>query len=422
MPRILLADADAFFVAVARAVDPSGAGKSPLLIVGGRPGSRGVVCSASYETRAYGVRSAMSIAQALRLCPDAMCVPVPRQACSDSSRAIRRVLERFTPIVEGASIDEWYLDLTGTEALYHHEALDVTARRIRDEVRAHTGFWISIGGGSNKLIAKLAAERAKPSRSPLAGGVCIVPDGGGPAFMQDVSLAEIPGIGPKLQERLRAVGLVTARDTLAHSRATLERWVGATTAAWLHDRVRGLSGTAIDARDRSRQISREETFDRDIADPARLLSELRHLAAKVAADLRGDGLAARTVTVKLRTNDFATHSAGLTMKEPVESDRGVTEPAVTLLGKLRAKHGAPARLVGVSLSNLTAARAAEQLTMFDVPGVAGDAPERERDRELSRAVDRVRAKFGDDALRTGAARRVPIGEKGAKRPRRRGDE
>ena len=418
MPRILLADADAFFVAVARSVDPDGAGKAPLLIVGGRPGSRGVVCSASYETRAFGVRSAMSIAQALRLCPTAMCVPVPRQACSDASRAIRRVLERFTPVVEGASIDEWYLDLTGTEALYHHEPLDATARRIRESVRSATGLSLSIGGGSNKLIAKLAAERAKPSRSPLAGGVWIVPDGGEPDFMNDVALAEIPGIGPKLQERLRAVGLVTVRDALPHETPTLERWVGANTAAWLHDRVRGLSRTAVEARDRSRQLSREETFDRDISDPARLRSELRQLAAKVAADLRGDGLAARTITVKLRMNDFATHSAGRTLPEPVESDRGVTEPAVALLEKLRAKHRAPARLVGVSLSNLTSARLAEQLTMFETPVVEGVIPERERDRDLSRAVDRVREKYGDDAIRTGAPRRVPIGEKGAKRPRR----
>ena len=418
MPRILLADADAFFVAVARSVDPDGAGNAPLLIVGGRPGSRGVVCSASYETRAFGVRSAMSIAQALRLCPTAMCVPVPRQACSDASRAIRRVLERFTPVVEGASIDEWYLDLTGTEALYHHEPLDVTARRIRESVCGETGLSLSIGGGSNKLIAKLAAKRAKPSRSPLAGGVWIVRDGGEPDFMNGVTLAEIPGIGPKLQERLRAMGLVTVRDALPHEMATLERWVGANTAAWLHDRVRGLSRTAVETRDRSRQLSREETFDRDISDPARLLSELRHLAAKVAADLRGDGLAARTITVKLRTNDFATHSAGRTLPEPVESDRGVTEPAVALLEKLRAKHRAPARLVGVSLSNLTAARLAEQLVMFEAPVVEGVIPERERDRDLSRAVDRVREKYGDDAIRTGAPRRVPIGEKGAKRPRR----
>ena len=416
--RILLADADAFFVAVTRSVDPEGAGKAPLLIVGGRPGSRGVVCSASYETRAFGVRSAMSIAQALRLCPDAMCVPVPRQACADASRSIRRVLERFTPVVEGASIDEWYLDLTGTEALYHHEPLDTTARRIRTTVRSETGLSLSIGGGSNRLIAKLAAERAKPSRSPSAEGVCIVPDGGELAFMEGATLAEIPMIGPKLQERLRAVGLVTVRDVLAHDLATLERWVGAKTAAWLFDRVRGRGGSAVEARDRSRQISREETFGRDITDPGRLLSELRHLGSKVAGDLRSAGLAARTITVKLRTSDFETHSAGATLRESVESDRGVTDPAEALLAKLRAKHRGPVRLVGVSLSNLTEARAAEQLAMFEAPAEAGLVPERERDRDLSRAVDRVREKFGDDAIRTGPPRRVPIGEKGAKRPRR----
>jgi DNA polymerase-4 len=416
MVRVLLADADAFFVAVARSVDPEGAGKARLLVVGGRPGSRGVVCSASYETRAFEVRSAMSIAQALRLCPDAMCVPVPRHACSDASRAIRRVLERFTPVVEGASIDEWYLDLTGTEALYHHEPLDVTARRIRETVLAETGYSISIGGGANKLIAKLAAERAKPSRSPHAGGVCIVPDGRELAFMMDATLAEIPGIGPNLQEKLRSVGLVMVRDALPHDAPTLERWVGRKTGAWLHDRIRGIGGTHVEYRDRSRQMSREETFGRDIDEPARLVSELRHLAAKVAADMRGEGLAARTVSVKLRTSDFATHSMARTLSEPVESDRGVTETAVALLEALRAKHRQSARLVGVSLSNLSAAREAEQLAMFDPPPGAQEV-ERPRDRELSRAVDRVRERFGDDAIRTGAPRRVPIGEKGARRPR-----
>lgn len=418
MPRILLADADAFFVAVARSVDPEGAGRAELLIVGGRPGSRGVVCSASYETRAFGVRSAMSIAQALRLCPDATCVPVPRQACSDASRAIRRVLERFTPVVEGASIDEWYLDLTGTEALYHHESLDVTAHRIRKAVHAETGLSLSIGGGPNKLIAKLAAERAKPSRSPRAGGVHIVPDGGEIEFMEGVALAEIPGIGPKLQERLLAVGLRTVRDVLPHELVTLERWVGAGTCAWLHDRVRGVSRTAVEARDRPRQMSREETFASDIGDAARLISELRHLAAKLAGDLRGDGLSARTISVKLRTSDFATYSASRTLAEPVESDRGVAETAVDLLTKLRARHSRPARLVGVSLSNLADGRRAEQLAMFE-PGatIDGVAAERERDRELSRAVDQVRKRFGDDAIRTGAPRPVPIGEKGAKKPR-----
>lgn len=417
MRRILLADADAFFVAVARAVDPEGAGRAPLLIVGGRPGSRGVVCSASYETRAYGVRSAMPISQALRLCPRAMCVPVPRQACADSSRAIRRVLERFTPAVEGASIDEWYLDLTGTEALYAREPLEATARRIRDAVHAETAMSVSIGAGPNKLIAKLAAERAKPSRSPEARGVFVVDAGGELEFMRTVALAEIPGIGPKLQAKLRGVGLVSASDVLPHDVATLERWVGASTAAWLHDRVRGVSRSGVEARAPAKQMSREETFDRDIVDSAKLVSELRHLAAKVAADMRGEGLAARTITVKLRTRDFTTRAASRTLREPVESDRAVAETALALLGQLRRERKAPARLVGVALSNLTSGRDAEQLSMFGADAGREDVVERAKDRDLSRAVDRVRERFGDDAIRTGPPRRRPIGEKGARKPR-----
>src|SRR5881397_1601282 len=193
--RILLADADAFFVGVARLVDPDGAGKAPLLIVGGTRESRGVVCSASYETRKFGVRSAMSIAQALRLCPDAVCVPVPRKACSEKHREIRAVLERHAPAVEGASIDEWYLDLGGTEALYHNESLAVTAARIRRDVIRESGISVSFGGGTSKLIAKLAVEHAKPRPDNNATGVHVVPAGAEMQFMREIKLAEIPLIG-----------------------------------------------------------------------------------------------------------------------------------------------------------------------------------------------------------------------------------
>ncbi|MGH7646165.1 MAG: DNA polymerase Y family protein, partial [Gemmatimonadales bacterium] len=155
--RILLADADAFYVAVARLVDPDGAGRALLLIVGGSAEHRGVVTSASYEVRAFGVRSAMPMARAIRLCPDALVVPVPWEACADKGGAIHAVLERFTPAVEQASSDEFYLDLSGTEKLYQGESLAVTARRIRAAVRAETELSVSIGGATSKLVAKLAA-------------------------------------------------------------------------------------------------------------------------------------------------------------------------------------------------------------------------------------------------------------------------
>lgn len=414
--RILLADADAFFVAVARRVDPEGAGRARLLIVGGRPGSRGVVCSASYETRAFGVRSAMPISRALRLCPDAMCVPVPRYACADASRAIRRVLERFTPTVEGASIDEWYLDLSGTEALYRNEPLDLTARRIRAAVIAETGYALSIGGGSNRMIAKLAAERAKPSVAPAAGGVHIVPHGAERGFMETVALAEIPGIGPRTQATLARVGLTRTTDVLAHDAATLARWLGPSTAEWLLARSRGEAGHMVEAHARARRISREETFDRDIEAREDLERELRHLARKVAADLRADELTARTVTVKLRLHDFVARTMSRTFAEPVESDRAIVETALTLLAGLRRRHPAPVRLVGVAVSNFAAARDAEQLG-FALPASGAPAVEERRDRDLSRALDRVRERFGEGAIGAGPARRNPVGEKGARRPR-----
>lgn len=416
--RILLADADAFFVAVARRADPEGAGKAALLIVGGRPGSRGVVCSASYETRAFGVRSAMPISRALRLCPDAMCVPVPRHACAEASRAIRRVLDQFTPAVEGASIDEWYLDLSGTEALYHHAPLEDTARAIRAAVLERTGYALSIGGGTNRLIAKLAAERAKPSRAPEAGGVHVVPPGAEGAFMATLSLAEIPGIGPKAQARLATVGFVQVADVLPHDIGTLTRWLGESAAEWLHARVRGEARAAVEPRAPARQMSREETFDRDIVRQDALESELRHLARKVAADMREEGLAARTVTVKLKGADFVSHTAGRTLREPVESDRAVVDTALALLVQLRAAHPRPARLVGVALSNFRARRDAEQMALPFGAGAHAPPPvEDARDRDLSRAVDRVRERFGDDAIRAGRPRRRPIGEKGARKPR-----
>jgi DNA polymerase-4 len=240
--RVLLVDADAFFVAVARIVDPEGAGKEPLLIVGGTRESRGVVCSASYETRQYGVRSAMPISQALRLCPQAVCVPVPRKACSRKSSEIRETLERFAPVVEGASIDEWYLDLGGTEGLYRDETLAATAARIRREVIRATGLSVSIGGGTSKLVAKMAAERAKPKPSNTASGVHVVPAGQEQEFLRTFALADIPLVGPRFQERLAKLGMLTVPDVLQYDLATLSTWLGAREAEWLYDRVRGVDG------------------------------------------------------------------------------------------------------------------------------------------------------------------------------------
>ncbi len=389
--RILLADADAFYVAVARMVDPEGAGKAPLLIVGGSRVSRGVVCSASYETRKYGVRSAMSIAHALRLCPQAMCVPIPRRACSKKSAEIREVLERWAPVVEGASIDEWYLDLGGTEGVYHHEPLADTARRIRQAVQRTTGLSVSIGGGTAKLIAKLAVERAKPKPGTSATGVHVVEPGMEQEFVRGFTLAEIPLIGPKFQERLGKLGMRTVPDVLQYDLAALSRWLGEREAAWLYERVRGVDGSAVESHLEAKSISRDETFAADIDDDMELGRELLALVTRAASDLRADGLAARTITVRIRDHDFRTRQASRTLTEAVVWDRVIQSIARELLRKLRAARRVPARLLGVGLSSLAADPEADQLALFEL---AGTPAETSRDRTLARTVDLVRAKFG----------------------------
>ena len=397
--RILLADADAFYVAVARMVDPEGAGKEPLLIVGGSRESRGVVCSASYETRKFGVRSAMPISRALRLCPQAVCVPVPRRACSEKSHEIREILERHAPVVESASIDEWYLDLGGTEALYHDESLHETAMRMRHDVRAATGLSVSFGGGTNKLVAKLAVERAKVKPGNSATGVHIVAPGSEEEFLRGFALADIPLVGPKFQERLAKLGMVSVPDVLQYDLPTLTRWLGAREAEWLHDRVRGIDDGAVESWSETKSISRDETFAMDIDDDVELERELLALVVRAASDLRGDGLTARTVTVRIRDADFRNRSAARTLDRAVISDRVILTVARALFQKLRSARRVPARLLGVALSSLGADPEADQLALFER---AGDATtETDRDRAIARVVDRVRAKFGADGILPG---------------------
>lgn len=393
--RVLLADADAFFVAVARMVDPDGAGRAPCLLVGGDASHRGVVTSASYEARRFGVRSAMPMARALRLCPQAMVVPVPRGACGEKSLAIRAILDRFAPVVEPASIDEWYCFLDGTEALYGGEPLADTAMRMRRAVLEETGLHISIGGGTNRLVAKMAAEAAKP-RDGQGPGVHIVPAGEEAAFMTRFMLADIPMIGPRFQERLARAGLRTVREALAWDRAGLVRLLGAGDGDWLYDRIRGAASADVEHDGVAKSISREETFAEDLADDAALRRELRGLVARAAAELRGEGLRARTISVKLRDRDFTTRQASRTLPEGIESDRGIATIAAALLAKLRGARRIPARLAGVTLSHLAPALPPEQLRFFE--DVGPPPVETDRDRRVSRATDQLRERFGDDAI------------------------
>ncbi|HSJ24541.1 MAG TPA: DNA polymerase IV [Longimicrobiales bacterium] len=394
MRRILLVDCDQFFVQCARLADPDGAGREPLLLVGGSASGRGVVTSASYETRAFGVRSGMPTSQAQRLCPQAVVVPVPRGLCGEKSRAIRGVLERFTPVVEPASVDEAYLDLSGTERLYHGEALEDTARRIQAAVLEDTEIHVSIGGGTNRLIAKLAVSRAKPA------GVFMVPPGQEARFMLEHDIGDIPGVGPVLTAELLKFGLKTVGDGVALSAVQLENLLGERRGHWLHQRLRGRDDTPLDPQSPAKSMSRDETFARDLHEDAELLRELRVLVRRLAADLRADGLRARTITVRLRDHDFRTRQASRTLDDAVETDPGVYAAARPLLARLRADRRVGARLIGVSASNLIP-RGAGQIGIFDTtdPATAtGEVRETERDRALADVADRLRARFGADTI------------------------
>ncbi|HVS24368.1 MAG TPA: hypothetical protein VMU03_11635, partial [Gammaproteobacteria bacterium] len=315
--------------------------------------------------------------------------PVPFKECWQKSREIRQVLQEFTPVVEGASVDEWYLDLTGTEGIYHDEPLAATAQRIRDRVRAATGLTLSIGGGTNKLIAKMAVDRAKPSSG--GEGVVIIEHGGEETFMRTCTLAEIPLVGPKFQERLAKRGLVRIEDVLRHDRAALEQWMSKREAAWLWNRVHGTDDNTVAHRVMNKGISRDETFGKDLASDEDIERELLRLVTRAASDMRGDGLTARTIAVRLRDWDFTTRATQRTLPEPVVSDRAILRVARELLAKLRNDRRVPARLVGVRLSHLTKTQDRDQLALLD-------SSETERDRGLASAIDRVRGKYGPKSI------------------------
>ena len=400
--RILLVDADAFFVAVARQEDPDGAGRAPLLIVGGRPGSRGVVCSASYECRAFGVRSAMPIARALQLCPQAMCVPVPRHACGKRSKEIQAVLARFAPVVQASSIDEWYCDMGGTDALYGHEPLEATAHRIRNAVREATGLSVSIGCGTTRLVAKMAVELGKPKPGTNANGVCAVTPGREIEFLSQFRLADLPMVGPKLSAKLQSIGLVTIAEAQAWSREMLDARVGEHTGGALWRRVRGIDESIVSGRDAQKQVSRETTFGRDLHDDDVVERELLRLAVRVATDLRKQALVARTITVKLRDSDFRTRSAQRTLVHPIESEQSVVRGARTLLRALRKRRRVGVRLLGIALSHFgDDTPLPVQMGLFPTAAIQPppDEPvEGDRERALTRALDRIRDRFGQTSI------------------------
>jgi DNA polymerase-4 len=381
-PRIIHVDLDAFFVEVCRQRNPE-LRDVEFLVVGGRRESRGVVQSASYPARTFGIRAGMPIAEAVRRCPQATFFQGSFAHYRDASRAVRAVLERFTPTVAMASLDEAYLDFTGTERLHPVSLLGV-AEQIRDAVRAETRLDCSVGIGSNRMIAKLASDTAKPR------GLMEVRAGWEEGFLAGLPLKALPGIGPKTTSRLAELGLVDAVQVQRMTREALEELIGPD-AKVLKLRAHGYGGTALHAERLPRSVSRETTLSRDARDPARLETLLALLTSRVASQLREEGLVARTVTLKLRHDDFRTVTRRHTLEAPTDLDAELYEPARAMFREAFAEvrgRDRGVRLIGVAATGL---------------GTAGEPdlfePEsRARRRQLAEAVDRVRERFGFDAL------------------------
>lgn len=378
-------DLDAFFVEVCRQHHPELRGVE-LLVVGGRRDQRGVVQSASYAARAYGVRSGMPIAEAVRRCPAAVFFQGDFAHYRGASRAVRAVLAEFSPIVAMASLDEGYLDFTGTERL-HPCSLLPEAERVRAAIRARTGLAASIGIGTNRMIAKMASDFSKPQ------GLMEVRAGWETGFLAGLPLRALPGVGPRTAQRWQELGLVEVRQVQQMDERALRQLIGNAAPA-LKWRADGHGGTALRAGRLPRSMSRESTLARDERDPARLEKHLALLAARVAAQLRHEGLVARTVTIKVRQENFDTATRRCTLVEPTNLDRELQRPAIELFRRLfrdARHHDRGVRLIGISAGGI--AEAVED-DLFE-------SDQRRRMRRLTDAVDVVRNRFGFDAMQEG---------------------
>jgi DNA polymerase-4 len=385
--RILHVDLDAFFVEVCRQRHPELRGVD-LLVVGGRRDQRGVVQSASYGARRFGIHAGMPIAQAVRLCPQATFFQGAFPAYRDASHAVRAVLERFSPTVVMASLDEAYLDFAGTERLYPVSLLPV-AEQLRDEVRRDTGLDCSVGIGPNRMIAKLASDAAKPR------GLMEVRAGWEEGFLAGLPLKAMPGVGPKTAARWVELGLADVWQVQRMEEAELERLIGPEARA-LKRRVHGYGGTTLRNGRLPRSVSRETTLSHDLRDPATLEATLSLLTARVAGQLRDEHLVARTVTLKLRHDDFHTVSRRHTLDVATDLDGELYATARELFRAAFADvrgRDRGVRLIGISATNLGHAAEAD---LFEPVA-------RQRLRDLSTAVDQVREKFGFGAVTPGSA-------------------
>ena len=371
-------DIDAFFAAVEELLDPSLKGKP--VIVGGLPHERGVASTASYAARKYGVHSGMSLSQAYQLCPHGVFIRGNYQVYRAFSENFLRILSQYTPDVESASLDEAYLDLTRCRALY--PSFSRAVQDIKRRVERELGLAVSAGVGSNKTLAKLATNRAKP------GGLFEIPPGGEEEFLKDLGIELLPGIGPKAQVILRMLNIQRIGDLWGLPRATLRSLFGLN-GEEIYLQSRGVDSRPLAGHAVPKSVSRETTFLEDIWEPRLLLAHLAYLCDRMTLALRKDRLFAHIVEVKVRYSDFKTEGRRRLLISPLQDMGEIFRIARELFDELCTGSRLSLRLVGVKVSDLVRGR---PLSLFE--------PYSPRQERLGSAMDRVREKYGFGSLLT----------------------
>jgi nucleotidyltransferase/DNA polymerase involved in DNA repair len=371
---ILHVDMDAFYASVEQRDDPKLKGRP--VIVGADPKEgrgRGVVAACSYEARKFGVRSALPISQAWKLCPQAAFVPVRMDRYVEVSKQVMEILHRFTNLVEPLSIDEAFLDVSGSTALFG--APEQIARAIKKQIREATGLCASVGVAPNKFVAKIASDLKKPD------GLVIVKRPEVEDFLRDLPISRLWGVGPKTEERLHELGIRTIGDLRAKPQSE-----------HLNELAYGRDNRPVIPDWEARSISNETTFEEDTSDRELMLRTIRRLSESVGRRLRVDDFRARCITLKFRYEGFETYTRQMTLDRPTQSDDEIVRSAVSLFEQFPLDR--KVRLLGVGSSDLTrASETPSQLGLFEKP-VGND--------NLDRTVDAIRSKFGNDSLRRGS--------------------
>ncbi len=380
---ILHVDMDAFYASVEQLDNPELRGKP--VIVGGSPQSRGVVAAASYEVRVYGVRSAMPTAKALRLCPHAIIVRPRGHRYAEVSARIFDIFSTYTPLVQPISLDEAFLDVTGSQRLYGDPV--TIAKEIRQRIRQDTGLTASVGIATCRFVAKIASDLDKPD------GLTVVPEEEMLDRLAPLPVSKIWGVGPVTNKRLAAMGIATIGQLRQWPVETLEAELGQS-GRDLHALANGIDTSEVVSDEEEKSISHEVTFATDIMSREELETELLEQSDKVATRLRKHGLIGRTVFLKLRYSDFTTVTRRITLEEPTCLSETIFTEAKTLLRERTEAGRRPVRLIGVGMAGFNG-KPGRQKSLFAPPQQTGDPARRER---LERITDTIRQKLGNDAI------------------------